>query len=661
MVNAWVRPEWRKVVERASRAGDAGYAEFIARFPATLYRQRVADLGFEGLGRVLDLGCGHGLWTSALARTNYDVVALEINGSRLRAAGALASDEGLDNVRLVQADGVRLPFADASFDGVFCYGVFMFLPYRAALDEIGRVLRDRGRLYVCTNGPGWWWGLVLRHVFGNAQVRRSAWRALRNGIGGDVPSSIHLRDVARVVHPDMWDAVASAPEGHLGRSDSALAMYPPKQLGLPNVIEFAAHRRPRRGTTRDAPATDLEPAVVALLDETDARSRYEYFTPLDRLPQPRPALDLVDNCDPSRLAWARALARRQSPNAFLAELVRRHAPAELPAEERVKRLVTFAQRHFFHHFAGQPMIGPGRLLLDPVAVFAFQACRCGSAARLLVDAFLFAGFEARLVGAACHTAAEVLVGGRWLLADASLYPPGIMPRDTTGRLIDIDTLVRAPELLDVAPSYINYHHEYIEAFLARYPETAPAIGKYLDAPLLPSTAYFGREFFAGRTGGQLTRYAKRGGANDWERDASYGWESLDLAAIAQGEPRDTEQRPRQPRYIRIEGPDLVWDPSPASPGTTAIEWSAHLSSRTRGWSYQSLPAGCDFQVPGRTLRLAEPRLALREIASAERYVSIRTIVRDWDARSVFYLPSVEADIAEDARVPSTQVSAKATT
>ena len=645
MVKDDIRPEWRRMVDRAKAAGDGAYAEFVARQPYESYKQRVSDIGFEGLDRVLDLGCGHGLWTTALARLNREVVAVEIHRSRIIGTQALARDEGLGNVHCVQANAIRRPFPDASFDAVFCYGVFMFRPAQLALDEMKRVRRDGGRLYICTNGPGWWLGLFWQHALGNANVRRSALQALRNGISGRVPSSITYRDVPRLLGTASWEVEGSAPEGHLGRSDATLAMYPRRRFGLANVIEFVARRLARPAQLLAPAQRPIDLELAALLADTDRRTIYEYVTPLDRFPQPQPVTDLVNNCDPRRLEWSILLGRKQSPGAFLSEFVRRCAPEGAPAEERVIRLVTFAQKHFFHHFAGQAVVPSGDLLLNPVAVFAFQACRCGSSARFLVDAFLHAGFEARLIGAACHTAAEVLVDGRWLLVDSSLYPPGIFPRDAQGRLIDLATAIAQPMLLDAVPSYINYHHEYIEAVLSRYPELDAPIGKYLCAPLLPSTAYLGAEFFPGRVPGQITHYRKRGGPAEWEADENYGWGSLDIDTVTTGASRITEQRPRQPRNLRVEGDMLIWDPSDVPPGATSVNWVVNASEASRGWSYAHLPLGCSFEVPGRAFSVSEPRFELNTLSAQERFLTVRTTVPEWSTRDVFFLPSVEYDLS----------------
>jgi len=67
--------------------------------------------------RILDLGCGAGLNTCAVARAfpDAEVIAIDAGAGLLRYAAARASSLGIDNVRWVQADIEQVPerFADA--------------------------------------------------------------------------------------------------------------------------------------------------------------------------------------------------------------------------------------------------------------------------------------------------------------------------------------------------------------------------------------------------------------------------------------------------------------------------------------------------------------------------------------------------------------------
>jgi ubiquinone/menaquinone biosynthesis C-methylase UbiE len=59
---------------------------------------------------------------------------------------------GLANVALVRGDATRLPFRDASFNGVCCFAALhLFADPLAGLDEMRRVLAPAGRIALMTS------------------------------------------------------------------------------------------------------------------------------------------------------------------------------------------------------------------------------------------------------------------------------------------------------------------------------------------------------------------------------------------------------------------------------------------------------------------------------------------------------------------------------
>jgi ubiquinone/menaquinone biosynthesis C-methylase UbiE len=98
--------------------------------------------------RVLELACGTGVVTERLVRlleSGSRIVATDLNEAML----AVASRKLGEDARVIwrQADAMRLPFDDASFDAVVCQFGWMFFPDKSrALREARRVLASRGQL-----------------------------------------------------------------------------------------------------------------------------------------------------------------------------------------------------------------------------------------------------------------------------------------------------------------------------------------------------------------------------------------------------------------------------------------------------------------------------------------------------------------------------------
>lgn len=141
----------------ARLAGDD--RDFFMRVWATdpeIYRQRLRAVGFAGLDDVFDAGCGFGQWTLPLAELNRRVTASDVSTARVAAVAELAAVREFENITVTEGGIEATPHASASFDGIFCYSVLYFTDYRRSIAEFARLLRPGGRLYLCSNGLGWY-------------------------------------------------------------------------------------------------------------------------------------------------------------------------------------------------------------------------------------------------------------------------------------------------------------------------------------------------------------------------------------------------------------------------------------------------------------------------------------------------------------------------
>lgn len=102
-------------------------------------------------GKALEIGCGTGYGVELILRRfgGTSIDAVDLDPERLaKAQRRLAAHIDAGTVRLHQADGADLPWPDAHFDTVFDFGIIHHIPTRrAAVAEVGRVLRPGGRFY----------------------------------------------------------------------------------------------------------------------------------------------------------------------------------------------------------------------------------------------------------------------------------------------------------------------------------------------------------------------------------------------------------------------------------------------------------------------------------------------------------------------------------
>jgi ubiquinone/menaquinone biosynthesis C-methylase UbiE len=125
---------------RQSRAGLDVYRDAL-NTPAFLAMLPPIE-GRDGL----DIGCGEGTNTRALAGRGARMCAIDIAPTFLRHARATEAANPL-GIRFLLGDAMALPFADASFDFATAFMSLMDLPDQGrALREVRRVLRPEGFL-----------------------------------------------------------------------------------------------------------------------------------------------------------------------------------------------------------------------------------------------------------------------------------------------------------------------------------------------------------------------------------------------------------------------------------------------------------------------------------------------------------------------------------
>jgi len=137
-------------VTRAEFARQAAqFSQSAATTDPALVARFVDAVGRDARGRVLDVACGPGIVTAALAAAAREVVALDLTPEMLAKAKARCSAAGRANVVFMQGSAGALAFPTGSFDAVVTRLSFHhFLEPPKVLAEMLRVLKVGGTLAV---------------------------------------------------------------------------------------------------------------------------------------------------------------------------------------------------------------------------------------------------------------------------------------------------------------------------------------------------------------------------------------------------------------------------------------------------------------------------------------------------------------------------------
>jgi ubiquinone/menaquinone biosynthesis C-methylase UbiE len=113
--------------------------------------------------RVLDAGCGMGRFAEICAEAGADVHCVDLSSAVEAAAANLAQRP---NARVYQADILRLPFADQTFDCIYSIGVLHHTPdTQAAFIRLVSLLKPGGRIAI------WVYSTRLRLLLGSEILR----------------------------------------------------------------------------------------------------------------------------------------------------------------------------------------------------------------------------------------------------------------------------------------------------------------------------------------------------------------------------------------------------------------------------------------------------------------------------------------------------------
>ena len=183
---------------------------------------RIAAIAAEhGPLRALDLGCGGGHVSYAIAPHVRELVACDLSTEMLAAVQAEAGRRGIGNLATTQARAEALPFADGYFDLLACrFSTHHWGHAEAGLSEARRVLRPGGRaIFVDVVAPALAAAdthlqavEVLRDPSHGRDYSIAEWAAMLTHAGFDIAAITHGRLRMDFV---TWTARMRTPSSHI--------------------------------------------------------------------------------------------------------------------------------------------------------------------------------------------------------------------------------------------------------------------------------------------------------------------------------------------------------------------------------------------------------------------------------------------------------------
>src|SRR3954468_13324248 len=126
-----------------------------------------------GVRTILDLPCGTGRFTGALARSGYEIIGSDISMEMLGKASSIP-DGRQPNIRgYLQANAEALPLRNDSLDCVVCIRFMMHVDPAHRVNMLREVARVSARWVIVHSRHKYTFRYVLTHIFGRLGLGRA--------------------------------------------------------------------------------------------------------------------------------------------------------------------------------------------------------------------------------------------------------------------------------------------------------------------------------------------------------------------------------------------------------------------------------------------------------------------------------------------------------
>jgi SAM-dependent methyltransferase len=174
---------------------------------------RRALAGTTGVRTILDLPCGTGRFTGALAREGYEIVGSDISLEMLQKAAVIPGGDHEKIRGYLQANAEKLPLLDASLDCVVCIRFMMHVDAATRVRMLREFARVSRRWAIVDYRHKYTFRYLLTHTFGRLGLGRTPLaRVSRAGVEQEFrDAGFTVREIVRVSTPllsDKWIVLA---------------------------------------------------------------------------------------------------------------------------------------------------------------------------------------------------------------------------------------------------------------------------------------------------------------------------------------------------------------------------------------------------------------------------------------------------------------------
>lgn len=212
----------------------------VLSFPPEYYQKRVRKIGFTGKNtRLLDAACGAGIWAIGASYDNQSVEAIDATKKYLAVAKAINAQLKRKNLKIKRGKLENLPYPDNYFDYIICYDAWMYTQRQRGLQEMTRVLKPGGKIYLgCVAGLGWYLSLIVQGLIrGDRGLILLAIGAIKNRV------FMSRRESLQLLKKEHFQVLGFGPDGQIGDPKIKIKpVYPAKFLGLWQVYEILAEK-----------------------------------------------------------------------------------------------------------------------------------------------------------------------------------------------------------------------------------------------------------------------------------------------------------------------------------------------------------------------------------------------------------------------------------